>query len=90
MTGDGPEWLRHNPTLVQGYRFNGANAEAIATWVRANGGEAWFVEGELVVATPDGHHTTLVGDTVIHGTQHEHYQIRPPVRAACYETVETT
>lgn len=85
---DWPMFVRKRPVIVSAYRYSGTNAVDIVTWIRSLGGNARYVEHELVIETPDGWHDADPGDYVMYGTQGEFYEISQAVFDDVYEPVE--
>jgi len=65
--------------------YDGTNGAEVVGWV---GDDAQFVEGELIIDTPDGRHVAEPGQTIVRGVLGEHYPILPEVREKKYRAVE--
>jgi hypothetical protein len=75
---------RKKPVVIDAVQFTGKNFDEIEAFA---GGDACFVNGELVVATLEGSLRATIGDYIIKGIKGEFYPCKPDIFEATYEAV---
>jgi len=78
-----PLRVRKRPVVVEAFRYDGTNSDAIVAWAGAAG--RTDLRGRLIITTFEGDHIAEPGDYVMRGTRGEFYPIKPQVFADVYE-----
>lgn len=87
--------FRKKPVNIAAIQWTGVNTEEVKAFLGKDAKKCYGIclkdapeKVNLVIETPEGMHTALPGDFIIHGVKGEYYPCKPDIFEQTYEVIE--